>query len=448
MDQARTQALEVLIRCEKRGSPLDPLFDHVVMKDPLLTELDKAFVREVVYGVMRWRGRLDWVIAAYSRIKPRRMERLALSILRMGSYQLLFMDRVPARAAVDESIKLAKGKGRADLSPLINGILRGIAERRKEVSYPDLIADPLDHIAVCFSHPHWMVRRWLDQWGVDETISLCQADNQIPPLTMRVNTLKTGRDEVINRLQEEKIVAAPTTFSPVGLIIHDPPSLASWGLFQEGWFQVQDEAAQLVSFILAPRPGERVLDLCAAPGGKTTHAAQAMGDQGEIVAVDKSPARLALLQENCCRLGISIVKMMALDAASELPFPPRSFDRVLVDAPCTGLGTLRRNPDGRWRVTEADITRLQRLQGQIMAQAAPMLKQGGVLVYSTCTTMAEENEGVIEPFLFEQEGFHLEGVASYLPPGCEGLTDAQGYLRTYPQRHGIDGFFAARMRKG
>jgi 16S rRNA (cytosine967-C5)-methyltransferase len=447
MDPARIKSLEVLIRWEKRGSPRDPLFDELIAVDSLLSDLDKAFVREVVYGVMRWRGRLDWVISAYSGMKPQRMERLVLSILRIGAYQLLFMDRVPSSAAVDESVKLAKGKGRKDIAPFINGILRGIAEGRKQVLYPDPHAKPLEYIAAYHSHPSWMVRRWLDQWGVDETISLCQTNNQLPPLAMRVNTLQGSRDEVIHRLREEKIVAAPTSFSPLGIIIQDPPPLTSWGIFQEGWLQVQDEASQLVSYIVAPRPGERILDVCAAPGGKATHLAQLMGDQGEIVAIDVSSGKLRLLRENCRRLGISIVKALNCDAQSPLPFSDGSFDRVLVDAPCTGLGTLRRHPDAKWRVEADDIPHLQKLQGQILAQAAPLVKRGGFLVYSTCTTTREENEGVIESFLAAQEGFRIEDVSSYLPTGCDRLIDEKGYFRTFPHCHGMDGFFAARMRR-
>jgi len=426
---------------------MGPLFDDLVMEDPLLTDLDKAFVREIVYGVLRWRGRLDWVISAYSRIKPSRMERAVISILRIGVYQLLFMDRVPPPAAVDESVELAKRLRKKECAPFINGILRGIAEERKKVSYPDLQNDPLDHIATLYSHPRWMVRRWVDQWGVDETIALCQADNQIPPLTVRVNTLKVSREEISNRLRDERIAATPTPFSSVGLLIKAPPPLTAWGPLQEGWLQVQDEAAQLVSMLLAPQPGERVLDLCAAPGGKTTHLAELMQDQGEIVAVDVSPTKLQLVQENCRRLGISIVKARALDATAPLPFPPGSFDRVLVDAPCTGLGTLRRNPDGKWRDREADIPRLQKLQGTILARAATMVKREGILVYSTCTLTPEENEGVIEAFLSGQKEFLHEDASSLLPIGCEGLVDDKGYLHTLPHLHGMDGFFAARMRR-
>jgi len=447
MDQARKKALEVLTRWEKRGSTMDPLFDAFVMEDPLLTDLDKAFVRAVVYGVLRWRGRLDWIIAAYSRIKPSRLERAILAILRMGTYQILFMDRVPAPAAVDESVKLAKGLRKKEATAFVNGILRGIAEGRKEIAYPDLRTDPIAYIAAFHSHPAWLVQRWVDQRGVEETISLCQANNQFRPLTVRVNTLKGSREEVIQELHNEGIEAFPTPFSPVGISIEAPPALTSWGPLQQGWLQVQDEAAQLVSLILAPKPGERILDLCAAPGGKTTHLAELMQDQGEIVAVDLSPVKLQRLQENCRRLGIAIVKSLAQDATAPLPFPPGSFDCCLVDAPCTGLGTLRRHPEGKWRITEKDILRLQEIQGQILRQAAPLVKQGGVLVYSTCTLTQEENEGVIEAFLSEQNGFRLEDASPLLPAGCEGLVDEHGYLRTLPHRHKTDGFFAARMSR-
>jgi len=426
---------------------MGPLFDELVREDHRLTDLDKAFVREVVYGVLRWRGRLDWIISAYSRIKPARMERAVITILRIGAYQILFMDRVPSRAAVDESVKLAKGIKKGEAAPFVNGILRGIAEGRKEVPYPDLGTDPLDHIATRYSHPLWLVRRWVEQWGAEETCALCQANNQIPPLTVRVNTLKGSREEVIDQLRDEKIIATPTPLSPLGLVIENPPPLDTWEPLQKGWFQVQDEAAQLVSMFLVPQPGERVLDLCAAPGGKTTHLAQVMEDQGEITAVDVSQAKLTLLQENCRRLGISIVKTVAQDAAAPLPFPLASFDRVLVDVPCTGLGTLRRNPDIKWRVKEADISRLQRLQGAILNQAATMVKKEGVLVYSTCTLTPEENEGVIEAFLAGQNEFRLEDASPLLPTGCQGLVDDKGYLRTLPHRHGTDGFFAARMRR-
>lgn len=448
MDRARTKVLEVLLSWEQRGSPMDPLFYRLVVADPLLADRDRAFVRELVYGVLRWRGRIDWIIAAYSRIKPQRMERSVLAILRMGVYQLLFMDRVPSHAAVDEAVALARERGASRAAPLINGILRGITEGRREVSFPDPVNDPLGHIASYYSHPPWMVHRWLHQWGAQETTSLCQANNQIPPLTLRVNTLKGDRGEVIRRLQDEGVEARLAPFSPMGIIVDTPPPFATWHSFQEGWLQVQDEASQLVPFILAPHPGQRVLDLCAAPGGKTTHLAQLMEDQGEIISVDISPAKLSLLQENCRRLGVSIVKTLAHDATVMLPVAPASFDQVLADVPCTGLGTLRRNPDGKWRVREADITRLQRLQREILAQAATLVKHGGILVYSTCTLTPEENEGVIGPFLSEHEDFSLESAAPGLPPDCEGLVEERGFLLTLPHRHGTDGFFAARIRRG
>jgi 16S rRNA (cytosine967-C5)-methyltransferase len=447
MDQARKKALEVLTRWEKRGSTMDPLFDAFVMADLRLTELDKSFAREICYGVLRWMGRLDWIIAAYSRIKPARLERAILAILRMGAYQILFMDRVPAAAAVDESVKLAKGLRRKEATAFVNGILRSVAEGRKEITYPDLRTNPIEYIAAFHSHPAWLVQRWIEQFGREETIALCEANNQFPALTVRVNTLKASREEVMKQLHEEGIEPFPTSFSPVGICIKDPPALVSWGPLQQGWLQVQDEAAQLVSLILASKAGERVLDLCAAPGGKTTHLAEVMQNQGEIIAVDVSPAKLQLVQENCRRLGISIVKPLALDATRPLPFPAGSFDGCLVDAPCTGLGTLRRHPEGKWRIKEADIQRLQKMQAQILRQAASLIKQGGVLVYSTCTLTQEENDSVIEAFLSEHPEFHLENAAALLPKACEALVDARGRLRTLPHRHNMDGFFAVRLRR-
>jgi 16S rRNA (cytosine967-C5)-methyltransferase len=452
MDQPRKKALEVLTRWEKRGSTMDPLFDAFVMADLRLTELDKAFAREIVYGVLRWQGRLDWIIAAYSRIKPSRMERAILAILRMGAYQILFMDRVPAAAAVDESVKLAKGLRKKKATAFVNGILRGIAERRKEITYPDLQSHPFEYIAAFHSHPPWLVSRWLKQFGSEETIALCAANNQFPPLTVRVNTLRVNtlkgtREQVIQQLHDQGVEASPTSFSPVGLRINNPPALASWASLQQGLLQVQNEAAQLVSLILAPKPGERILDLCAAPGGKTTHLAELMQNQGEIIAVDVSTAKLQIVQENCQRLGISIVKAMALDATRPLPFASGSFDACLVDAPCSGLGTLRRHPEGKWRIKEYDILRLQEMQGQIMQQAASLIKEGGILVYSTCTLTEEENQGVIEAFLAEHKEFSLENAGRLLPKGCEALVDAKGYLRTFPHSHDMDGFFAARIRR-
>jgi 16S rRNA (cytosine967-C5)-methyltransferase len=447
MDRTRAKVLAILIRTEKRGSLLGPLFDQVIAADTLLSERDKAFARELCYGVMRWRGRLDWVIAAYSRIKPGRMERAVLAILRMGTYQLLFMDRVPASAAVDEAVRLAKGLHKQGVAPFVNGVLRGIAEERYTVVYPEVATASLDYITAYHSHPRWLVQRWLAQGGVTDTIALCEANNRFPALTVRVNTLKGSRDKGIRRLRNAKIAATPTTFSPVGLTISNPPSLSSWGLLQEGWLQVQDEAAQLVSYIVGPLAGERILDVCAAPGGKTTHLAAMMKDQGEIVAVDISAARLGIVQENCRRLGFSVVKTVRHDATQPLPYPVGAFDRVLVDAPCSGIGTWRRNPDGKWRVRESDIPRLQLLQHAILMQAAPLVRHGGVLVYATCTMTPEENEGVVGPFLSAHDDFYREDVASFLPHGCDDLVNEDGNYRTAPHRHGMDGFFAVRMRR-
>ena len=288
------------------------------------------------------------------------------------------------------------------------------------------------------------MRRWVDQWGVDETCALCQADNQIPPLTVRVNTLKGGREEAINRLRDDNIEASPTPFSPVGLIIENPPSLSAWEPLQKGWFQVQDEAAQLVSILLAPQFGERVLDLCAAPGGKTTPLAELMQDQGEICAVDVSTVKLVVLKENCRRLGISMVKARPLDATTSLPFPPGSFDRVLVDAPCSGLGVIRRRGEMRWRKTEAQIKALARIQKTLLESASMLVRPGGRLVYSTCTILPEENEVIVDGFLEHNRHFSIEDPGDLVPGS---VVEPSGYVRTWPDIHDTDGSFAACLKR-
>ena len=447
MDIARTTALQILLRCEERGVPMDPLFDVMVARTTRLSDVDKAFVRELVYGVMRWRARLDWILRSYADKPLDTMNRTLVTVLRLGIYQILFLDRVPAHAAVDESVRLSRQFRQERAAPAVNAILRGVAEGRRTTEFPDFRQNPLEHITAYLSHPRWMVTRWASQWGVDDTYALCEANNQIPPFSVRVNRLRGTRDNVMASLHRDGIDARRTPYSPDGLIIQKPPPLASWPPLQEGWIQVQDEASQLVGHVLNPNQGDRILDLCAAPGGKTTHLAELMNNKGFITAADISPSKLSLLNTNCRRLGISIVETATLDAALPLPFPQGSYDKVLVDAPCTNLGTIRRNPDVKWRVAPHDVARLQKLQQIILHHGSFMVRPGGVLVYGTCTLTPEENEGVVEVFLAAHDDFYLDNVASLLPVGCEEVTDPSGYLRTLPHRHGTDGFFAVRMQR-
>jgi len=319
--------------------------------------------------------------------------------------------------------------------------------------FPPLAERPVDHIVQSFSHPPWLVERWVKEFGPEVALRICAANNQKPPFTIRTNTLKITREALQRRLQEAGIPAQATLHSPDGLTLPKTPDLMKDPLFQEGMYFIQDESSQMIPFLLEPQPGERILDACAAPGGKTTHLAQLMENRGEIFALDLMGSKLGLIQENCHRLGVTMVQVMEGDATQPLPFPEGTdFHRVLVDAPCTGLGILHRNPEAKWRRKPEDIPRLAKVQAAILDQASSWLKPGGVLVYSTCTMTLEENDGVVETFLARHPDFEREDLSKTAPLFLGSLVSSEGFFRTYPERvmdesGRMDGFFAARLRK-
>jgi 16S rRNA (cytosine967-C5)-methyltransferase len=446
----RLAAFEILLRIEKERSYADILIDRELSTGELMGP-DRGLLTELVYGVLRRRGTLDHIINQFSRQKVDKLERVVLILLRLGLYQALFLDRIPVSAAVNETVKLAKV-----LAPraagFINAVLRTADRKRDEILYPDPQGDPVASLAARHSHPAWIIGRWIEQLGPEEAESLARAMSEAPPLTIRCNTLKITRDALIARLSAEAGSAVITCFSPDGLNIAARTPLAGMPDFREGLFTIQDESSQLAAILLAPLPGERVLDLCAAPGGKTTHLAQLMENRGEILACDTAVRKLALIEENSRRLGITIITTFHLDAtrplpeAGQEPLATDRFDRVLVDAPCSGLGVLRRNPEGKWWKTPADIAELAPRQKAILLNGAALLKEGGTLLYATCSTTPEENEGVIADFLSKRPDFMLEDLRGLFPAYAELFTK-EGYFRSWPHRHGMDGFFAARLRK-
>jgi 16S rRNA (cytosine967-C5)-methyltransferase len=292
-----------------------------------------------------------------------------------------------------------------------------------------------------------LVQRWIEELGVEETLKICVANNRIPALTLRTNTLKIRRDDLIGKLGEKGVISVPTPFSDDGILLKNGPPISELPFLNEGLFAIQDEASQLISIILDPRPGEKVLDACAAPGGKTTHIAQRMENLGGICAFDLHQNKLKQIGEGCERLGIKIVRTRVGNAVKTLPEPGRmKFDRVLADVPCSGFGTLRRNPDLKWRKEIEDIKRLGELQFSILKNLSAHLKEGGLLVYSTCTVFHEENEDVVERFLSEHRAFKLDSLVEVLPEKCHILI-RKGYFKTFPPVDELDGFFAARLRK-
>jgi 16S rRNA (cytosine967-C5)-methyltransferase len=443
----RAICLDILDRVGGADVHPDRLLTDSFKRYRYLTSLDRAFLTELTYGVIRWRGRLDWVIRHFSKIPFEKVEPGTLNILRLGLYQILFLSRTPSSAAVNESVELAKrtrGKGGAGF---VNAVLRSTIRRKDEIRYPDMDQDPALHISVAQSHPLWLVQRWVKELGVEETLRICKYYNQISSLTLRTNTLKINRTALIEKLWKKELKPLPTTFSEEGILLQDPPPTSELPFLKEGLYIIQDEASQLITSIADPKPGERILDACAAPGGKTTHMAQTMENRGEVYALDVSKGKLAWIEEMCQRLGIKIVKTVKGNAAASLPVSEGLvFDRVLADVPCSGFGTLRKNPDLKWRRGGKDIKRLSELQFSILGNLSAYVKEGGVLIYSTCTVFHEENEDVLQKFLEGHPEFQLDRMEKVLPEKCHFLIH-NGYFKTFPPRDGMDGFFAAKLIK-
>ena len=436
---ARGTAIEILNRIDQKGVHAEPLLDAALTGTGIQNPQDRRLITELVYGTLRMRGRLDWIIGRLYRGDYAALETPVRNILRTGLYQLLFTDRIPPFAAVNEAVGIAK-KSCPAAAGLVNAILRNALREKESIVWPDMAKDPGRAIAVLHSHPRWLVERWLDRYGIDETIAICRANNTIPPLAVRVNTLKTSREKAISALAGEGITAETARFSPDGIILPAPAAgLRDTAAFRDGLIRVQDEASQLVSRIVAPRPGERILDLCAGTGGKTLHLAALMKNRGKITAVDLHPDKLLLLAAEVGRLGVTIVETHPGDAAGTPETFRGAFDRVLLDAPCSGLGTLRRNPEIRWRIAPMDLKKCLQIQKRLLRGAADCVKPGGLLVYCVCTVTPEENEGVAADLLAARPGFKR------IPPGGipPELIDADGFFRTFPHRHGTDGFFGA-----
>jgi 16S rRNA (cytosine967-C5)-methyltransferase len=346
---------------------------------------------------------------------------------------------------VNEAVKIAKISHQAS-SGLVNAILRNIIRRPESITDPDFSKNPAAHISQVHSHPFWLVERWLKQFGPEETLAICRANNDIPPLSVRINRLKTTREQIIADLGQSVFETRKTAFSPEGLILSGGAvSLRETPSYREGHLQIQDEASQLITYLVDPKPGMAVLDACAGAGIKTSHLAERMQNRGRILALDRSGQKLKALRANMKRLGITIVETSIQDVSEDPDDAlPGAFDLVLVDVPCSGLGTLRRNPEIKWRIRPADIDDFSSLQKRLLDQAARCLKRGGTLVYSTCTLTPEENETVIWDFLSRSGDFHLENPPDFVPAS---MVTEEGFFRTRPDLHTTDGFFGAILRR-
>jgi 16S rRNA (cytosine967-C5)-methyltransferase len=437
---AREVAVRALEHVEADASFADLALEREQAARPLSSR-DAALAMELVYGTLRWQRYLDWILAPHSRRRLETLDARVRVILRMTAYQIALLDRVPSFAAVNDAVTLAPRT--PGVKPFVNAVLRSFARRSPREREPAPPRDPVDALATRCSFPTWLAARWVARLGREEAEALMRASNERPPLTLRANTLRTSRDALAERLAaEEGLVGRPTRHAPEGLIVGPGGAPASWRAFGDGSFAVQDEASMLVARLLAPTPGATVADVCAAPGTKTTHIAELMTDRGRVLAFDREPERLTRVREAAARLGITIIDARegAVDALA--PGFRDACDAVLVDAPCSNLGVLRRNPEVKWRRQPSDLGPASRQQSEILAAASTMVKPGGRLVYATCSLEPEENEAVVGAFRRARPEFAID------PPDTFPLPlDPDGWLRCRPDRHGTDGFAAVRFHR-
>ncbi len=442
--QARLLAARVLDRVENARAYAGLALQAELGRAPLGGR-DRAFTTELVYGTLRWRGRLDFLLGHVSERPLATLDPGVRTLLRLGAYQILFCDSVPHAPAVDQTVRSAHVLGASRAAGFVNAVLRRLAQRAPAIPLPSLASDPLAHLEHALGLPRWLAERWLASYGPDEAAALAQASNAVPPLTARANRRRIGRDELLEVLRPRFPESRACRFATDGVVMGHGGQPGADPAFVAGLFTVQDEASQLVVELLDPQPGERILDACAAPGTKTSAIAERVGPSGLVVATDRSERRLPLIGRAARRLDLENVTALVRDATKPLgDLPGAPFDRVLVDAPCSGLGTLRRNPDARWRITPESPAALAATQAALLASVAGVLRPGGSVVYSTCTLLHEENEAVVTDFLSRERGFRATP-AEALPSSLRPLLDAEGRLRTFPHRHGMDGFFAARL---
>jgi 16S rRNA (cytosine967-C5)-methyltransferase len=443
---ARYGAYEILQRVEE-GGYADRLLDGYLDRHPSMDPRERGLLTELVYGLLRLRGRVDFALEQFSRQPLQRLENNALLLLRLGAYQLLELDRIPPHAAVHATVELAHHVGMGRVAGLVNGTLRTLIREQATIKWPTS-----ENLKLYLQHncslPPWLAKEFLRQFPNVDSLALGEAFTKAAPLSLRTNTLKTDRESLLAALAEAGHLARPCRYAAEGIIVEKRAAQPLPG-DGDGWYQVQDEASILMAHLLDPQAGDSILDSCAAPGGKTTHIAALADNQAQIMALEKYPQRVDLINQGAKRIGAQNIETRCWDLTEQPEFlEPESFDRILVDAPCSGLGVLRRNPESRWRRRPADIKELVELQRTILNQVAPLLRPGGHLLYSVCTFTAAETDAVVHNFLATHPGFKQEDFRTLLPSEWLELTSDKGCVRTLPHRHdGMDAFFAARFVK-
>ena len=434
----RGLAIKILNRIDRTDAYLERMLDNE-MKSMEMSGPDKALLYEIVHGVVRWQGRLDWILNGFYKGTFSKAIPNLKNALRVALYQILFLDRVPDYAAVNEVVEFVKKLQGQKPADLVNAVLRNIIRSKNAIRYPDPGEDLVGYLAAYYSHPSWMVKRYIARFGREDTEKLLAANNEKPYLTLRINALKTKPDEFKALLESVGLKYRQGAYLPEFFKLMNLTNITAWDYYTKGYFNIQDESAGLACRLLDVQEGQRVLDMCAAPGGKTAYIAALMHSRGEVVAIDRFESRLKLLQKNMTRLSVDCVRIVEADALEYKSLP---FDRVLVDAPCSGSGTLSKKPDIKWKKDLFDIRDLNILQSKLLAKAASLVKVGGVIVYSTCSIEPEENFEIVKKFLNENPNFKFETAKDKFP---EDIIDEHGCIQTLPHVHKTDGAFAARL---
>jgi len=424
---ARDLALDVLIAVDERDA-----YSNLALTDALrrarLEARDVGLATELVYGTVGRLNTLDYYLAPSLKTPLHKLDAWVRNLLRMTAYQLFYLERVPAFAAINEAVEIAKRRG-AKASGFVNGVLRATLRRKDELKLPSKQRNWTQHVALQHAHPEWLVELWGQTYGHETAEAMCAANNERPFVALRANSHRIRRDELVEQLLAQGVVARPSELSPYGILLAEGLDVTQLPAFRDGLCTVQDESSMLVASTLDPQPGERVLDCCAAPGGKTTHLAELMQDQGDVLAVDIHDHKIELIENVVRRLGLTSIRTRAGDIrdviADEGP-----FDRILLDAPCSGLGVIRRKPDLKWKKSPGDVREIAALQGELLRTVAPYLKAGGTLVYSTCTVLPQENEEIVQAFLAAHPDYQLASMR-----------------QIFPHEHQSDGFFIARLTR-
>jgi len=453
LNRSRKLILEILERVEKQNSYLNILlpsfYNRYKPNDP-----DKALMQEISYGVTRFKKRLDWIIAQYLTSRIKKIPLTVQNILRMGAYQILYLEKIPAYAIVNESVELVKDSSYSTYSGMVNAILRNISRKSVLVSWPDIESEPVRYISVFYSYPEWLVERWMKRFGLEICLAICQAGNEKPDFALRINSLRISQEQFQRKLSELKIPFQKSLYLPqCAITIKDHYNIVNMPFFQDGLFSIQDESSMLASEFLMPGAGETVFDMCSGPGGKTTHMAQIMGNKGKIVSFENNRRRLEMVMAESRRLGIKIVSPVLADSRRLNNEYLEKADKILLDAPCSGSGVIRKKPDLKWKKWNKEhLRKLNQIQKELLDTAARYLRWGGELLYATCSMEREENDGIILNFIKEYSHFTIQDSSQFVEKNgiVKYKTEIEGAIQLIPGYSGanIDGFYMVKLKKG